>query len=40
MTVTFPFDRITRLGYNCDPSLKTLADNPLYGVLINFIRSK
>ena len=28
------FDRITPLGYNCDPSMKTPAENTLFGVLI------
>jgi hypothetical protein len=37
---TLPFDRINRLGYNFDPSLKTPAEKPLYGVLITFIWSK
>ena len=34
------FDRIKALGYNCDPSLKTPAEKPLFGVLITFIWSK
>ena len=34
------FDRITPLGYNCDPSMKTPAENPLFGVLINIIWSR
>jgi hypothetical protein len=40
LLMLFPFDRITPLGYNCDPSLKTPAEKPLLGVLITFIRSK
>ena len=39
-STTFPFDRITPLGYNCDPSLKNPAEKPVSGVLITIIWSQ